>query len=252
MKVNLLFLSFLFSVSFIASAQSDTSEGTPQYKHVVRYNLTPTLVLGTGSYVVGYERILKPHRSFSVNAGYIQLPQIGKSLLDTLQIERTTKRNGFSFAADYRFYFKKRNKRNAPDGLYWAPYFTAYFFDSDISIQVFEGGGLKGYLNAQSDMLFLMGGVELGYQFVMGKKQRWTLDLILAGRSLRYDIINIKAQTLYEGEVNDEYLKGVLDAITAIFPVFGQLAREGELNTSGFANGFGAGYRYVMQVGYRF
>ncbi len=252
MKVNLLFLSFLFSVSFIASAQSDTTEATPQYKHVVRYNLTPTLVLGTGSYVVGYERILKPHRSFSVNAGYIQLPQIGKSLLDTLQIERTTKRNGFSFAADYRFYFKKRNKRNAPDGLYWAPYFTAYFFDSDISIQVFEGGGLKGYLNAQSYMLFLMGGVELGYQFVMGKKQRWTLDLILAGPSLRYDIINIKAQTLYEGEVNDEYLKGVLDAITAIFPVFGQLAREGELNTSGFANGFGAGYRYVMQGGYRF
>ena len=252
MHAKSLFLSFLLFASLISSAQSDSTVAIPNYKNVIRYNLTPTIVLGTGSYVVGYERILKPHQSFSVNAGYIQLPQFGKSLLDTLQIERATKRNGFSLAADYRFYFKKRNKRSAPDGLYWAPYFTAYFFDSDISIQVFEGGGLKGYLNAQSEMLFLMGGVELGYQFVMGKKQRWTLDLVLAGPSLRYDIINIKAQASYEGEINDAYLEGVVDAITSIFPGFGQLSREGEINSSGFTNGFGAGYRYVIQIGYRF
>ena len=252
MKAKLLFLSFLISVSFLASAQTDSIEVVRDYKNLVRYNLTPTLVLGTGSYVFGYERVLKPHRSFSVNAGFIQIPQLASNILDTLQIDRATKRNGFSFAADYRFYFKKRNKRNAPDGLYWGPYFAAYYFDTDLDVEVFEGGGLKGYLSIQSDMLFLMGGVELGYQFVLGKNERWTIDLVLAGPAIRYYIINIKAQANYEGEINDDYLEGIVDALTSIFPGFGQLSREGELNSSGFTSGFGAGYRYVVQVGYRF
>ena len=112
MKSKLLFLSLFFSFSFIASAQSDSLEVIPDYKNVIRYNLTPTLVLGTGSYVFGYERVLKPHRSFSINAGFIQMPKVGSNILDTLQIDRVSKRNGFSFAADYRFYFKKIKTQN--------------------------------------------------------------------------------------------------------------------------------------------
>ena len=252
MKAKLLFLSFLLYTSFLATAQSDSTETIPDYKNVIRYNLTPTLVLGTGSYVIGYERVLNNYRSFSVNAGYIQLPRIGGNLLDTLQINRATKRNGFSFAADYRFYFKKRNKNYAPDGLYWGPYLTAYYFDTHIDVDVFDGGNLKGAFEAQSDMLFIMGGVELGYQFTMGKKRRWTLDLVLAGPSLRYDIINIKAEAKIDGEIDDAYLKGFFDALTSVFPSFGDLAKTGEINSSGFTSGFGAGYRYVVQVGYRF
>ena len=76
--------------------------------------------------------------------------------------------------------------------------------------------------------------------------------MVLAGPALRYDLINIKAKASYDGEIDNDYLEGVLDALTAVFPGFGQLAREGEINTSGFTNGFGAGYRYVIQVGYRF
>jgi hypothetical protein len=91
MKAKLLFLSFILSTSFLATAQSDSTETIPDYKNVIRYNLTPTLVLGTGSYVIGYERVLNNYRSFSVNAGYIQLPRIGGNLLDTLQINRATK-----------------------------------------------------------------------------------------------------------------------------------------------------------------
>mgnify|MGYP000383148432 CR=1 FL=1 len=48
------------------------------------------------------------------------------------------------------------------------------------------------------------------------------------------------------------YLKGFFDALTSVFPSFGDLAKTGEINSSGFTSGFGAGYRYVVQVGYRF
>lgn len=251
MKAKLLFLGLL-CFSLFGYGQEDSSLVVPHYKNVIRYNLTPTAVLGHGSYVFGYERVLKPHRSFSVNVGFIQLPRIGGNLLDSLRVDRVTKRNGISFAADYRFYFKKRNKRFAPDGLYWGPYLTTYYFDTHTDIQVFEGGGLKGSLEAQSDMTFIMAGVELGYQFTLGKKQRWTVDLVLAGPSLRYDIINIKASARYDGEINDEYLNGIIDALTTIIPGFGELARDGEINTRGFNRGFGVGYRYVVQVGFRF
>jgi len=91
-------------------------------KNVIKWNLTPFLLWSYKNINIGYERVVSPYRSFSVNAGYFELPQFSKNLLDSLEIENSTDRSGYTISGDYRFYFKKRNKRMAPDGLYWGPY----------------------------------------------------------------------------------------------------------------------------------
>ena len=88
-------------------------------KNVIRWNITPFLIWDSRNINLGYERTLSPYRSFSVNAGYFVLPSLVQGLYDSLNIERTGQKWGFSVSGDYRFYFKKRNKRMAPDGLYW-------------------------------------------------------------------------------------------------------------------------------------
>ena len=97
-----------------------------------------------------------------------------------------------------------------------------------------------------------MVGAELGYQFTLGDKNRWTIDLILAGPSIRYDIIDIKIGADVNADFDGDYYQGIYDALTAILPGFKELSTKGEISTSGFTSGFGAGYRYVVQIGYRF
>jgi len=245
---------FILFTSLYSFAQSDSlvPHVPKDYKNVVRWNITPTAILGTGSWVFGYERVLSPNRSFSSNIGFIQMPKFLNHTLDSLQINRNTSRWGVSLSADYRFYFKKRNKLPAPDGLYWGPYFTGYYFNTETDVQVFKDGGLNGNISVNSELMFLMLGAELGYQFTLGEKRRWTVDLILAGPSIRYDIIDIKLGADVEGDFDNDYYQGIYDALTAILPGFKDLTAKGEISTSGFASGFGAGYRYVFQVGYRF
>jgi hypothetical protein len=75
----------------------------------------PFPVLDQKNINISYERILSPYRFFSVNAGYFELPAAG--LFDSLYLTNTSNKGGVS--GDYRFYFQKRNKHFAPDGLYW-------------------------------------------------------------------------------------------------------------------------------------
>ena len=172
MKTKVLFFVLLL-VPLINKAQEDSTKVSwPEYKNTIRYNLTPTLILGTGSWVFGYERMLKNERSFSVNTGHIQLPRILKTTFDSLRIETGARRNGVSFAADYRFYMKKRNKNKAPDGIYWGPYLTSYYFNSDVRAAIVDYDIVKSELMATTQLWTTMLGVEIGYQFVLGNKKR--------------------------------------------------------------------------------
>ncbi len=251
---KVLSIVFILFISLFSFAQTDTAAPfvPKDYKNVVRWNLTPTAVLGFGSWAFGYERVLNDYRSFSVNVGFIQMPRFFSTTLDSLRIDRNSERYGFSLAADYRFYFKSRNLHNAPDGLYWGPYFAGYYFNTKTSVLIFENGQASGNIDVNSELAFLMGGIELGYQFTLGEKKRWTIDLILVGPSIRYDIINIKLGASLDGEIKNEYYQGIYDALTSFIPGLKELSSEKEISTSGFTSGFGAGYRYVMQIGYRF
>jgi len=252
MKIKIVFLFFTLFLVGHTQGQVDSADSWPDYKNTIKWNLTPTLVLGSGSWVFGYERMVKENQSFSVNAGFIQIPSILSNHLDSLQIDRNVKRRGVSFAADYRFYMTGRNKNKAPDGIYWGPYLASYFFDTEMNVKLIDNNLVQSDFDVESQIWTTMLGVEIGYQFVLGQKRRWIVDLILVGPSIRYDNINLKTKAIIQGNPDNEVIKEIQALLSSLIPGFEQLSSTGELNAKGFTSGFGAGYRYVVQVGYRF
>ena len=53
-------------------AQETDSLLTKQYKNTIRWNLTPALIIGPKSIVLGYERVVNNHQTFSINIGYLE------------------------------------------------------------------------------------------------------------------------------------------------------------------------------------
>src|SRR5690242_68605 len=89
------------------------------YKNVIRYNLTGALLFGVDKYVVlGYERVISPRKSVSINFGTAALPKLVSIQTDSFQTKKEGDRKGFNLSIDYRFYLAKENKFNAPHGLY--------------------------------------------------------------------------------------------------------------------------------------
>ena len=137
-KCLLILLCFFISLSALR-AQSDTSK---QYKNVIRYNLSGALVFGIDKYIVlGYERILKPNQSFSVNFGKAALPKLVSIVTDSFTLSKDVKNTGFNFSVDYRFYLKKENKFPAPHGLYIGPYYSFNQFNRDNRLDVKNTSG---------------------------------------------------------------------------------------------------------------
>src|ERR1700741_1957591 len=73
--------SLLYSKASLA--QTDTTKKERQFKNVVRYNLSSALILGIDNCIVlGYERLLEPRQSFSVNIGKAALPKLTTIITD--------------------------------------------------------------------------------------------------------------------------------------------------------------------------
>ncbi len=246
MKNPLLFLLLVWTS--VAPAQEPHHDTT--FRNTVRFNLTPLVLSGPGNYVFGYERVLNRKHSFSVNTGVLALPEL-VPVSDSAAYEwKTTNHNrGFSFAADYRSYFTRRNRFAIPDGLYWGPYTTFYYFDNNTSIQFTEDGQL---LNAtiQTYAHMAMLGVELGYQAVLG--DRWTVDLILAGPALGFYNLDMTLHADSNIDPDNPYIEGAYDALVGMFPGLNKLVDDEELRANGTGTTWGLGFRYVFQVGYRF
>ena len=69
-------LIFCFQLHSYSQDTLKTESFIP-YKNVIRYNLTPN-ILGFSSAIFGYERVVNPHQSFSINAGYLSIGKSGK------------------------------------------------------------------------------------------------------------------------------------------------------------------------------
>lgn len=242
-----LILAFLTSISSYSQEQTELPDSAYK-RNVIKWNMTPFLLFSKKNINISYERVLSPYRSFSVNAGFFELPKM--ALLDTIRLERFTKKTGFNISADYRFYFKNRNKRMAPDGLYWGIFSSFYHTEMEMDINVINNPDIQGYLSFGGKFNVLNAGVELGYQFVI--KERLTIDLIFVGPSLSL----YNKELRLEGEINaedyEEYLQALYDILVNIFPGFDQLLGEGFLKAKGATLSFGAGYRYMIQIGFRF
>src|SRR5688572_27439157 len=105
----------LFFCAGLCSAQ--TTEEKPaaekaalkNYKNVIRFNLSNFLLLGPRNIILGYERVVSPSQSFSINLGSAGLPSLANFEFDSIDITKQTDKTGFNVSADYRFYLKKEN-----------------------------------------------------------------------------------------------------------------------------------------------
>ncbi len=219
-------------------------------KNVIRWNLTPFLLWDKHNINIGYERVLKPYRSFSINAGYFVLPSLVEGIYDSLNIQRSGKKWGFTVSGDYRFYFKKRNKRMAPDGLFWGVYGSFHHYQFENSIKVFNNPTIEGDLTFGANINIISAGVELGYQFII--KERLSIDIIFMGPSLSMYTKRFTLGGDLEFDEEDEYLQAIYDILKNTIPGFEALIQDRELSTSGVNLSLGFGMRYLVQIGYRF
>lgn len=221
------------------------------HKNTIRINLTPILVTSRlGSFTVGYERVIKPRQSVSANVGHLQLPPvITTNEGDPVKWINNLRNTGFVAAVDYRFYFK-RNRYTAPDGLYWGPYAAYYYFDNKARVELVKNNVVEASANLQTYLSMATVGVQLGYQFVLGK--RWTIDMILIGPGIGFYSLDIKIDA--DGQITGDegYYQGVYDALVSIFPAIEQLFEQQDISARGAKSFNGLGYRMVLQVGYRF
>ena len=252
-----IFLSGIVVVLLFLSLPSSAQKGyafpdsVHHYKNVIKWNLTPFLLWDKRNVNIGYERVLSPFRSFSVNAGYFVLPELFKGLTDSLEIESSNKKSGFSISGDYRFYFKNRNKRMAPDGLYWGIFASYYYYQFENDVTVINSPVIQGNLQFGAKINIMNAGVELGYQFVLWK-DRMTIDLIFMGPSLSMYAKNFTLGGDITVDEEDEYIQAIYDILSSTIPGFNQLTQEGKMSSSGVNFSMGFGLRYMIQVGFRF
>ena len=253
-KIILFILTGILLVSMepvIAQKGAEFPDDSVKYKkNVIRWNITPFLIWDKRNINIGYERVVKPYRSFSVNAGYFVLPSLVEGLFDSLNIDRSGQKWGFSVSGDYRFYFKKRNKRMAPDGLYWGVYGSYHHYQFENAITVLDSDVADGTLTLGANVNIIAAGVELGYQFII--KERLSIDLVFMGPSLSMYANKFVLGGNLEVDEEDEYLQAVYDILKNSIPGFEQLTQDRELSTNGANFSMGFGMRYLIQIGYRF
>jgi len=247
--LSIIFISSLFFSSFYTYSQEFTELPDSGYKrNVIKWNLTPFLLFSKKNINLSYERVLSPYRSFSVNLGYFELPKI--SLLDTIRLERVTKKNGFNVAGDYRFYFKHRNRRMSPDGLYLSVYSSFYHSNFNMEVSTDDNPNIQGALDFGGTFNILNLGGALGYQFVI--KERLTIDMIFIGPSISMYNKKLSLEGNISSEEYEEYLQVLYDVLVEMVPGFDKLTQKGFLSASGTNVSMGLGFRYVLQIGFRF
>lgn len=252
------FLKHSFSLAFLVAFSATTfaqdslkNDGYIQRKNVIRYNLTPN-ILGFKSYIVGYERIVKPYQSFSVNVGYLALGKSEVTTKEEYNLSNSKEKGGFSLAADYRFYLQKENKFKAPHGIYFGPYLASYFLRSDHHVVIDDQSLGNPELDVEIKFAIQNMGVELGYQFLI--KNRFTIDLILLGPSFSNYRLKMKATsnvTISDPDIQ-EALEALRDLLIEEYPWAKELFENGEIDVNGNKSSWGLGFRYVIQVGYNF
>lgn len=248
MKTELTAALLLFAVlSFGQKLQTEGDTTMPEYKNIIKWNLTPALVGGFSNIVLSYERMVYPDQSFSINAGYLSFPKIVSDTADLLQNIQRDRATGFTISGDYRFYLTSRNKFKAPDGLYWGPFMNYYRYDTDFTADYYEGGVYQATGGLKTDINVLYVGAQLGYQFVF--YDRWTVDMILFGPALGFYNASFEATGDIEPQGD---LKEIIDFLRKQYPVIGDIADFGQGEAEGAGTTWGAGFRYAIKIGYRF
>jgi hypothetical protein len=220
------------------------------YKNNIHFNVTNRLIFGSKSIIFGYERVLNNRRTFTINVGQTGFPTLNIINSDSVKANTLRDEEGFHISGDYRFYLAKENKYNAPRGVYIGPYFSYNYFSKDhLWTLTSASGGTKDVTSSTSMNISTLG-IELGYQFVLWN--RLSLDMILAGPGVAAYRLEANLGTNLSEEDRVKFFEKLNEALTEKFPGYSVAVNEGEFKRKGSTNTTSLGYRYIIQLGFRF
>ena len=240
----------LFCNFCIAQGPVDSSKKMPQYKNVIRYNLSGALLFGMSQYVVlGYERVISRRQSFSINVGRAALPGLISVITDSFTLKKDNKTNGVNASIDYRFYLAKENKFESPHGFYIGPYYSFNHFKRD-NQWAFNKRSPETFLNTYSDFYINTIGFEVGYQLVLWK--RLMIDFVMVGPGFGI----YKYKTTFDGNIDalgkEELFEGLKQLITQKFPGMDFVFEDKSISSEGVMRANTIGYRYIVHIGFAF
>ncbi|MDZ7612398.1 MAG: hypothetical protein U5K51_00720 [Flavobacteriaceae bacterium] len=255
---KLVVLSFLFFMTILCfqevygQAWKSDSTWTEAKKNVIRYNLSQPMLVGFDNAIIfGYERLLKPNQSISVNIGRMSLPKLGSVITEDFELLNDVSNKGYNFSVDYRFYLGKLNKYSAPRGVYIGPYYSINSWGRENEWSYFSAvSDEEREVTVDSKLNINMVGFELGYQFVFW--DRMTLDLVLIGPGVGWYKLNAKAEGNLTQEEKEKVQDIVLDLIQEKFPGLDYTLDDDELDADGTLRQTTIGFRYLIHIGYNF
>lgn len=240
---------FLFSVQNAFCQKQDTLK--KDRKNTIMINLTSPMIFGDNNYVLGYERTIGKHQSFSVHIGTFSL---GKAInINTDSITNLSKditSRGLSLSGDYRFYLAKENKYNSPHGIYIGPYFALNNFTRSFDLEAITEASSKVELNADFSLSVATLGFQLGYQFVFW--DRVTLDMILFGPGISSYKAKVELSTTLEPNQESEFFTKLNEKLQEKIPGYSLVIKPGSFEKSGSVSTTSFGYRYIVMLGFRF
>jgi Protein of unknown function (DUF3575) len=221
-------------------------------KNTLRLNLTNPAIFGERAWILGYERTVGEHQSFSINGGLASLPDFNViSIADDsiVQLYKDTKDRGFNITGDYRFYLASENKYRAPRGLYIGPYASHVFMGREntwkLATETYNG-------DVKTDFTFNMSavGAQLGYQFVIWK--RVALDFVLLGPSIAWYSLEAKLNTTLNADDESELYAKIDEILKERFPGYSFVLQDIDFKKTGSVDTQSFGFRYTIHLGYRF
>ena len=253
MKKKLFHFQFLLLpllVVNICSAQVDSVKQMRQYKNVIRYNLSGALIFGFDRYIVfGYERVIKPNQSISVNVGGVKLPKLISINTDSFSLQKDSKSNGLNISVDYRFYLGKENKYPAPRGAYIGPYYSFNSFTRD-NEWAYTNSSSNSSVATHTTLNINTIGFQFGYQLILWK--RLALDFALVGPGVGFYKYKASFGTNVSVENREELIDGLKQLLTQKFPGMNFVFADKQIDAEGVMKTNTLGYRYIIHIGFAF
>jgi hypothetical protein len=242
---GIMLVTLLVSINAKAQQDSTNIKHEKELKNVAKLNITSWILYSNGVQLA-YERLLSKHTSITLFGGYISFPMPTIIANSPLNFNQDKTKSGYTFGSEFRFYLSKENKYNAPHGVYLAPFISFYHFNNQRNGRDTSN---QNQVSLSTTIDFLNIGGELGYQFVI--KKRFTVDCVLFGPAISSYYFSMQLNGNTSGNHSQE-VQDILDAIKQKYPLLKDLSNGEKLSTSGVSNFWSLGFRYVIQIGYRF
>lgn len=251
MKKRIIFIALVL-IPYLSYGQQEI-ESQEEFKNTIRYNFTNPLIFGIENVIFGYERILSNNRSLSIGIGMNKLPGLGVGNLGSesngVLLLNGGRNRGIHISADYRFYLKSENKFNAPRGVYIGPYYSFNSFNRSNNWEL-TNSDFEGTVGSDLGLRIHTIGAELGYQFQLSR--RFMLDFVLFGPGLGIYNANVGFDSTLDPNDSALLLQQINDILSAKIPGFNTIIDGSGFEKTGVAKINSLGYRFMINIGYRF